>query len=55
MSTLESAWWRVMWRAIAASAIKKESVSGHVTEAMRQLYDHSIPVVYAPVKPKEKG
>lgn len=28
---------------------------GHMTEAMRQLYDHSVPVVSAAVKPKKKG
>ncbi|HEP1206685.1 hypothetical protein E4420_13470 [Stenotrophomonas maltophilia] len=26
---------------------------GHVTEAMRQLYDHSVPVVKAAVKPRK--
>lgn len=30
-----------------------KSAGGHVTEAMRQLYDHSVPVVKAAVKPKK--
>jgi hypothetical protein len=32
-----------------------KSAGGHVSEAMRQLYGHSVPVVKAPVKPKKKG
>ncbi len=30
-----------------------KAAGGHVTEAMRQLYDHSVPVVRAAVKPKK--
>ncbi|EMI47953.1 phage integrase [Stenotrophomonas maltophilia AU12-09] len=32
-----------------------KSAGGHVTEAMRQLYDHSVPVVKAAVKPEKRG
>ncbi len=34
---------------------ENKSAGGHVTEAMRQLYDHSVPEVSAAVKPKKKG
>lgn len=30
-----------------------KACGGHMTEAMRQLYDHSLPVVKAAVKPKK--
>ena len=73
-SALDSAWQRLVRRAVAEGVIEKDqrfalhglkhrgitdsedkSAGGHVTEAMRQLYDHSVPVVRAAVKPKKKG
>ncbi|MBH1633684.1 integrase [Stenotrophomonas maltophilia] len=73
-SALDSAWQRLVRRAVAEDVIEKgqrfalhglkhrgitdsedNSAGGHVTEAMRQLYDHSVPVVKAAVKPKKKG
>ncbi|ENB4169113.1 hypothetical protein JY412_19640 [Stenotrophomonas maltophilia] len=73
-SALDSAWQRLVRRAVAEDVIEKDqrfalhglehrgitdsedkSAGGHVTEAMRQLYDHSVPVVKAAVKPKKKG
>lgn len=72
-SALDSAWQRLIRRAITEGIIDKESrfalhglkhrditdsedkaSGGHVTEAMRQLYDHSVPVVKAAVKPKKR-
>ncbi|HHA2735544.1 MULTISPECIES: integrase [Stenotrophomonas] len=71
-SALDSAWQRMVRRAIAEGVIEKgqrfalhglkhrgitdsedKGAGGHVTEAMRQLYDHSVPVVKAAVKPKK--
>lgn len=71
-SALDSAWQRLIRRAISEGIIDKESrfalhslkhrgitdsgdkaSGGHVTDAMRQLYDHSMPVVTAAVKPKK--
>ncbi len=71
-SALDSAWQRLVRRAIAEGVIDKDQrfalhglkhrgitdsedkgAGGHVTEAMRQLYDHSVPVVRAAVKPKK--
>lgn len=73
-SALDSAWQRLVRRAVAEDVIEKErrfalhglkhrgitdsedkSAGGHVTEAMRQLYDHPIPVVRAAVKTKKKS
>lgn len=72
-SALDSAWQRLIRRAMAEGIIDQESrfalhglkhrgitdsedkaSGGHVTEAMRQLYDHSVPVVKAAVKPKKE-
>ncbi len=71
-SALDSAWQRLVRRAIAEDVVEKDrrfalhglkhrgikdsedkAAGGHVTEAMRQLYDHSVPVVKAAVKPKK--
>lgn len=71
-SALDSAWQRMVRRAIAEGVIEKDQrfalhglkhlgitdsedkgAGGRVTEAMRQLYDHSVPVVKAAVKPKK--
>lgn len=72
-SALDSAWQRMIRRAVAEGVIEKDqrfalhglkhrgitdsedkSAGGHVTEAMCQLYDHSVPEVSAAVKPKKR-
>lgn len=73
-SALDSAWQRLVRRAVAEDVIEEEqrfalhglkhrgitdsddkSAGGHVTEAMRQMYDRSVPVVRAAVNPQKKG